>query len=122
LIDPGGQWFGEDRSSLSSRALAARSTAKANPLRILCLGASITFGFHSSGGNGYRYALRGKLIEEGNDVNMIGSLRGGNMSNNQVEGWKGYRIEQVAKKAELSLPKMPNLVLVFVGSKLFISS
>ena len=116
LIDPG-RWFEGGSSSLGSRALAARSVAKTDPLRILCLGASITYGFHSSSGNGFRFALREKLVEQGNDVNMIGSLRAGNMSNNRVEGWRGFVIAEVAQKAELSLPEMPNVVLVFAGSK-----
>ena len=122
LIDPGGQWFEGGSSSLSRRELATRSVAKDYPLRILCLGASITYGFHSTSGNGFRYALRGKLVEQGNDVNMIGSLKGGNMSNNHVEGWKGFRISQVAQKAELSLPSMPNLVLLLAGSKSSLSN
>jgi hypothetical protein len=107
----------ENSPSILDRGLIARSIAKTDPLRILCLGASITYGYHSSDGNGYRYALRGKLTQQGNDVNMIGSVRAGNMSNNRVEGWPGYRIGQVAKKAELSLPEMPNVVLLFVGRK-----
>lgn len=39
------------------------------------------------------------------------------MNDNQVEGWPGYRIAEVAAKAELSLPSMPNVVVIFVGSK-----
>jgi hypothetical protein len=49
---------------------------------------------------------------------MIGSVKTGNMNNNQVEGWPGYRIAEVAAKAELSLSSMPNVVLIFVGSKI----
>ena len=113
----GGLWSDEGNPSLGSQELAIRSIAKATPLRILCLGASITYGLRSPGGNGYRYALRGKLIQEGNDVNMIGSVRAGNMSNNHVEGWPGYRISQIAHKAKLSLPEIPNVVLIFAGSK-----
>jgi hypothetical protein len=72
-------------------------------------------GWESSSGDGYRYALRGALANNGNAVTMIGSLRGGTMENNQVEGWIGFRIDQVAQKAELSLPQMPNVVLVNAG-------
>ena len=38
------------------------------------------------------------------------------MSNNQVEAFPGYRIDQVAKKGNLSLPEMPNVVLIFLGT------
>lgn len=87
-------------------------------MRVLCLGASITYGYESTDGNGYRYGLRGALVGGGNVVNMIGSVSHGNMNNDQVEGWPGYRIAEVAQKAELSLPSMPNLVLIHVGSML----
>lgn len=98
------------------RELAPRALANGAALRILCLGASITFGYGSSDGNGYRYALRGALVQGGSKVNMIGSVSHGNMNDNQVEAWPGYRIAEVDKKAELSLPSMPNVVLIFVGS------
>jgi hypothetical protein len=110
-------WFEETYPPLGSRDLTPRSVAKAAPLRILCLGASITYGLRSTDGNGYRYGLRGKLVEQGNDVNMIGSVKAGNMSNNNVEGWPGYEIDQITEKAKLSLPKMPNVVLICAGSK-----
>jgi hypothetical protein len=48
---------------------------------------------------------------------MIGSIHHGNMSNNEVEGWVGYTISEIAQKAELSLPSKPNVVLINVGSK-----
>jgi lysophospholipase L1-like esterase len=75
-----------------------------------------TYGFNSPDGNGYRYALRGKLIADGNDVNMVGAKSAGNMSNNQVEAWPGYRIGQVAAKATPSFYYMPNVVLIFLGT------
>lgn len=99
------------------RQLAPRSVANGAKLRILCLGASITTGYLSTDGNGYRYGLRSKLVQGGNVVNMVGSLASGRMADNNNEGWIGYRIEQTAEKAELSLPSLPNIVLVHVGSK-----
>jgi lysophospholipase L1-like esterase len=38
------------------------------------------------------------------------------MSNNECEAWPGYVIDQVARKAELSIPFKPNLVLLHVGT------
>ena len=55
-------------------------------------------------------------------MNMIGSVRAGNMSNNNVEGWPGYRISEVADKAKLSLPEMPNVVLIEAGSRSSLST
>jgi lysophospholipase L1-like esterase len=104
---------------LGKKDLSTRAIASKVPLRILCLGASITYGYGSSDGNGYRYSLRGKLIADGNAVNMVGSISAGNMSDNQVEAWPGYRISQVAAKAKPSFKDMPNVVLIFLGSAFF---
>lgn len=87
-------------------------------MRVLCLGASITFGYSSSDGNGYRYALRKKLVEDGNIVNMVGTLSSGTMADNQVSGFIGLRIAEVAAKAEASFPFLPNVVCIHVGSKI----
>lgn len=47
---------------------------------------------------------------------MIGSVQSGEMIDNDVEGWPGYTIDQVAVKAQLSIPSQPNLVLLHVGT------
>lgn len=49
-------------------------------LRIAPLGASITNGYLSSDGNGYRKHLRDQLRFEGWEVNMVGSLNTGTMN------------------------------------------
>ncbi|KAK4565367.1 hypothetical protein LTR86_003984 [Recurvomyces mirabilis] len=85
-------------------------------LRILPLGASIVYGLTSPDGNGFRYGLRNQLVYNGNPVNMIGSVQSGSMADNECEGWPGYRVDQVATKAELSIPNQPNLVLLHVGT------
>ena len=86
-------------------------------IRILPLGASIVYGFKSSDGNGFRNALRNKLINNGNPmIDFIGSNHCGTMIDNECEAWPGYTIAQVAAKAELSIPSQPNLVLLHVGT------
>jgi len=85
-------------------------------LRILPLGASIVYGLKSSDGNGFRYGLRNQLVDNGNPVNFVGSNHGGSMIDNECEAWPGYTIDQVAQKAELSIPSQPNLVLLHVGT------
>jgi lysophospholipase L1-like esterase len=109
-------WIDDGVFGVERRAIGPRSIADRVPLRILCLGASITYGYKSIDGNGYRYALRGKLVADGNDVNMIGYVKAGNMSDNNVEAWPGLRIGQVAGSGNLSLPEMPNVVLIFLGT------
>ena len=86
-------------------------------LRIMPLGASITMGFQSTDGNGYRKTLKDELTAQGQIVNMIGSRSDGNMYDNQDEGWSGFTIQEVQAKAEASLPKyLPNVVTLLVGT------
>jgi hypothetical protein len=68
-------------SNLTSAKLRRRLD-KSDYLRILPLGASITQGYLSSSGNGYRKPLRDKLRSEGWKVNMVGTKRDGNMTDN----------------------------------------
>ncbi|KAJ3552332.1 hypothetical protein NPX13_g11142 [Xylaria arbuscula] len=91
--------------------------AKGIWLRIMPLGASITYGLTSGDGNGYREFLRDKIVDYGNPVNMVGSRRNGTMEDNDVEGWPGYIISQVQTKANTAVPKYkPNVVLINVGT------
>ncbi|KZL70997.1 GDSL-like lipase/acylhydrolase, partial [Colletotrichum tofieldiae] len=86
-------------------------------LRIMPLGASITYGLKSTDGNGYREALRNLLVADGNPVDMVGSHPNGTMEDNENEGWSGFRIEEVLEKAKGSVPTtLPNLVLINAGT------
>ncbi|GKT48215.1 multidomain esterase [Colletotrichum spaethianum] len=86
-------------------------------LRIMPLGASITYGLKSTDGNGYRLALRNLLVADGNPVDMVGSHPNGTMEDNDNEGWSGFRIEEVLEKAKISVPTtLPNLVLINAGT------
>lgn len=81
------------------------------------LGASITWGLQSTDGNGYRLDLRRSLENGGNPVNMVGSRKGGTMSDGDNEGWPGYVVDQVYDKANASVPKWkPNLILINAGT------
>lgn len=85
------------------------------PLRIMPLGASITFGVQSSDGNGYREYLRNALNR--NPVNMVGNRSNGTMKDNENEGWPGLRIGEVHAKATSSVGTWkPNLVLINLGT------
>ncbi|CAN8101978.1 unnamed protein product [Discula destructiva] len=87
-------------------------------LRTMPLGASITYGWLSTDGNGYREVLRELLARGGNTaVTYVGSRHNGTMTDNAVEGWPGYRIDQVWPKARASVPScQPNLILLNVGT------
>ncbi|KAK4189441.1 family 3 putative carbohydrate esterase [Podospora australis] len=100
-------------------ARAVQPLGNAVPLRIMPLGASITFGQASTHGNGYRAELRTQLTTAGNKVNMVGSRQSGTMADNDVEGWPGLRIEQVHQKAldPKSVSKFrPNVFLINAGT------
>ncbi|KAI8966659.1 carbohydrate esterase family 3 protein [Daldinia sp. FL1419] len=104
---------------LSRDVLEARAKGFGDgvPLRIMPLGASITFGFGSTDNNGYRKDLRDKLESNGNEVNMVGDNPSGSMKDNDTEGWKSYTVDQVHDKADASVPKYkPNVILVNVGT------
>ncbi|KAI9171496.1 carbohydrate esterase family 3 protein [Paramyrothecium foliicola] len=86
------------------------------PLRLMALGASITWGSKSSHGNGYREHLHELLIEGGYEVDMVGSRKNGAMADNDVEGWPGARIDQVHNHARASVPKLlPNIFTLNAG-------
>jgi lysophospholipase L1-like esterase len=86
------------------------------PLRVLPLGDSITNGVGSTDGNGYRdYFV--ETVEQGGALQMIGSHTGaGKMPDNQEEGWNGYTIDEISKKATNALKAKPNLVLLLAGT------
>ncbi|KAJ8067299.1 hypothetical protein OCU04_004655 [Sclerotinia nivalis] len=91
-------------------------TASGKILRIQPLGNSITFGYLSTDGNGYRLGLLDLLTSAGNTVQYVGSVRAGNMSDNLNEGHPGAVISQIAEYAKLSFPEDPNLVLLMAGT------
>ncbi|KAL5362232.1 SGNH hydrolase-type esterase domain-containing protein [Aspergillus floccosus] len=85
-------------------------------LRIMPLGASITAGYRSTDGNGYRNYLWEQLRYEGWEVDMVGSLRSGDMQDNENEGHYGYRVDQIAEVVKKSYHFQPNLILINAGT------
>lgn len=102
--------------SNSFAGLATRQTAPV-PLRIMALGASVTFGTGSSTGNSYRSDLRNMLVAAGQTVNFVGEFTNGNFTNDQVEATPGFTISEIADLASRSTPQFqPNLVLMDAGT------
>lgn len=83
-------------------------------LRVLPLGDSITWGFRSADGDGYRQALQEHLA--GSNLNFIGSQHSGTMQDNANEGHNGKVIADIAGFAQSSLPHHPNIVLLHAGT------
>jgi hypothetical protein len=112
-------------------ALQPRDT-KPFPLRVLPLGASITMGYKSADGNGYRKWLRQQLRYAGWDVDMVGTTKSGTMHDNvsysilalsyfgriyfdssqDHDGHIGWRIDQIASHAKEIIPQQPNVILI----------
>jgi lysophospholipase L1-like esterase len=81
------------------------------------LGDSITWGYGSSTGNGYRAALHDELAADGHPLDFVGSLRGGTMSDPDNEGHSGWRIDQIAGIADSALARyQPNVVTLEIGT------
>ncbi|OJJ60222.1 hypothetical protein ASPSYDRAFT_31023 [Aspergillus sydowii CBS 593.65] len=85
-------------------------------LRVMPLGASITYGTSSADKNGYRKHLRDSMTAAGYNVDMVGSRKSGTMSDNDVEGWPGYTINQVFDKVKAQYHLKPDLVLINAGT------
>ncbi|KAF5001515.1 hypothetical protein FGRMN_986 [Fusarium graminum] len=92
-----------------------RRAAKDFYLRVMPLGASITQGYKSSDGNGYRKWLRSQLRFQGWKVNMVGSEKDGTMADSDNEGHPGWTINSVFGAWKESKWMKPNLVLINAG-------
>ncbi|KAJ0162197.1 hypothetical protein CTA2_4951 [Colletotrichum tanaceti] len=83
-------------------------------LRILPVGDSITVGFLSSDGNGYRLKLAENL--SANDVVFAGDVAGGTMTDGYYAAWSGKTIKYIADNIGPSLEQRPNIILVHAGT------
>ncbi|KAK0726061.1 SGNH hydrolase-type esterase domain-containing protein [Lasiosphaeris hirsuta] len=81
------------------------------------LGGSITHGVGSSNQNGYREVLLQLLHRHGFYVRLVGSRKAGTMSNDEHEGWRAFRVDQITTKAKASAKKLqPHVFTVNAGS------
>jgi lysophospholipase L1-like esterase len=99
---------------------AAPSSPNPVPLRILPLGDSITYGYDSTDGNGYRQDLLNKLSSNPffSPITYIGSQTNGNMANPNNEGHPGAIITEIVNFTtnHQALPARPNVVLLMAGT------
>jgi lysophospholipase L1-like esterase/endonuclease/exonuclease/phosphatase family metal-dependent hydrolase len=91
-------------------------------VRLMPLGDSITEGVGSSHHNGYRKVLYDALesdVGDGN-VNFVGSVRRGNMSDPNNEGHRGKRIDEIASFAHCyARVYQPNVITLHAGTNDF---
>lgn len=106
--------------AISDRASAADPV----PLRILCVGDSITQGVGGGAGQGgYRGTLRSLLVNEGFIVDFIGTsvVDSNAIPDPQHEGHSGWRIDEIASNINGWLAAIPNpdVILLHIGTNDF---
>ena len=90
--------------------------AQSAGLRLMPVGDSITAGYLSSTGNGYRGPLYNELVAQGDALDMVGSQRDGTMFDPDNEGYFGYEISQIAALINAELANyQPNLITLLIG-------
>lgn len=98
-----------------------QTPATPEPLRILPLGDSLTWGKGSSDASGYRAVLCRALAAAGLAVDFVGSQRNGRGPDTEHEGHPGWRIDQVDARAEQWVPAAdPDVVLLDLGTNDFV--
>lgn len=106
------------RRSTDPASVVCRDPAEVTgrKMRILPLGDSITYGFLSTDGCGYRKRLLQDLTDNSNTVQYIGSQHSGNMSNDAHEGHGGYQIAGIAAVTIPTLRQRPSIILLMAGT------
>ncbi|KAJ4245227.1 hypothetical protein NW762_014097 [Fusarium torreyae] len=106
-------------STIGSKAhrYGSQTASRNLSLRLMPLGGSVTYGVGSSDRNGYRKFLQDMLHANGCQVRILGSRKSGSMDNNENEGWRGYRLDQIEAKARRSIATIkPNIFTINAGS------
>ncbi|KAJ6595006.1 SGNH hydrolase-type esterase domain-containing protein [Mycena vulgaris] len=86
-------------------------------LRGLPVGDSITYGFRSSTGNGYRHPLQQVIISENDTiVDFIGSVDSGTMPDPDNEGHPGAEIDAIGGFLIPDLSQNPNVIFLLAGT------
>ncbi|WP_405014631.1 ricin-type beta-trefoil lectin domain protein [Kitasatospora sp. NBC_01539] len=95
----------------------AAALAATTALRLEPLGDSLTYGSHSSAGNGYRQPLWNALTAAGYRLDFVGSVREGTMADADNTGLPGWRIDAIASITDGSLATYkPNVVTLMAGT------
>ncbi len=110
-------------AALLAAVLVLATSARAEQsvgLRLMPLGDSITRGFKSTSDDGYRGPLYAALKNRGVALDFVGSQRAGSMFDPDVEGYNGYRINQIAALVDTALATYhPNLITLHIGTNDF---
>ncbi|KAI1764459.1 hypothetical protein GGR53DRAFT_493744 [Hypoxylon sp. FL1150] len=83
----------------------------------MALGASIVKGETSPGYLGFRKPMRDELVGLGYAVNMVGSVRLGDFTDNDVEAYGGKKIKEMQEYATKIVPQtLPNVFVINLGT------
>ena len=86
-------------------------------LRLMPMGDSITAGYQSSTGDGYRGPLFNQLASQVGTLDFVGSQIDGTMADSSNEGHYGYKIADIAGLATGVVQSYrPNIILLHIGS------
>jgi lysophospholipase L1-like esterase len=99
-------------------ATPGHAAAVADPIRIMPLGDSITWGEGSSTTSSYRADLWRHLVDDaGVAVDFVGSQQSGSLPDRDNEGHSGWRIEQITASVDGWLTTYrPDVVLIHLGT------
>ena len=124
--DPSGGAAGEGGASNGEGGFCP---PKGTPCKIMPLGDSITFGYGSTTGGGYRVELFNRALEAGQTITFVGSQASGPTAlagkpfPQANEGHSGYSIDDSAKTSGISplvdqalARYQPNIVLLMIGT------
>jgi lysophospholipase L1-like esterase len=102
--------------SLPAPAASVQAQAGAEPVRILPMGASITYGYEYGS---YRAPLWDLLTADGHAIDFVGSQSDGpsDLPDREHEGHRGWRIAQIEERAAAWVEEHgPDIVLLHVGT------
>lgn len=95
----------------------ARAAPEDDPVRIMAMGDSITWGTGSSDGDGWREPLRARLVAAGYRVDLVGPLREGRGPDPDLAGFPGWRVDQLRGRAPAFVTTHePDVILLHIGT------
>ena len=112
---PGAATTEAPTSTVTSSTVASSTPPSTTPslpsgsVVVLPLGDSITLGQGAPDGNSYRKELKDNLERDGVVIDYIGSIKNGNMQDNENEGRAGQRIDQISGYAIGPLAQKPQV-------------
>ncbi len=97
--------------------LLSAPASSAAPVKIMAMGDSITRGWGSSDGGGYRNLLRNRLTAAGWDVDLVGRVSSGVFPDNQHDAWDGIKLLRLAQEsAPFGAVYDPHVTLLMMGT------